>query len=87
MMVTNTRYEFTLGGGSISVIGLQDYSPGQIRKVDVWKVVVPEVHANKLGGAEFSSWGSMLKTLADVFCGGHTDAASARLILKFDHRA
>lgn len=86
MMIPSRTYEFTppSGGPPIAVHGLQDYSPGQTRKVEIWRLEVPAEHVAKLGShIEFDSWATMLATLANMFCDGDKDAAEARLILKF----
>jgi hypothetical protein len=85
MMIPNQQYEFTPSNGDptrpIVILGLQEYSPGQTRKVDVWKLVLPAEYAPQFGGhVEFPHFSSMLTALANHFCGGDEAAVSARLI-------
>jgi hypothetical protein len=85
-MIATRRHEFTPpnGGPPITVHGLQDYSPGQSRKVEVWKLDVPAVHAVQFGGhVEFDNWKVMIATLARMFCSGDEKAASDRMVLKW----
>lgn len=87
--VPTAIYEFTPpnGGPAISVSGLQDYSPGQPRKADVWKLGVPAEHAAAFGGhLEYGSYDSAVAALAQQFCGGDIGAARRCLVLKFDDR-
>lgn len=89
MMVPTCRYGFTPpdGGPPIGVSGLQDYSPGQMIEVDVWKLELPPERAVQFGShVEFASHDSLLTALAQHFCNGDKIAASALLILKFDNR-
>jgi hypothetical protein len=68
----------------IKVLGLQNYSPDQSRKVDVWKLDVPPEYTSRFGGhVEFDSWKVMIATLARMFCDGDEKAASDRMVLKW----
>jgi hypothetical protein len=89
MMIPNRTYEFTppSGGPPITVHGLQDYSPGQSRKVDVWRAEPsPEMESRFGGHVEFDNWKVMIATLARMFCDGDEKAASDRMVLKWSNR-
>ena len=88
-MMIECTYEFTPPGGKarIKIHGMQPYSPGQTRKVKVWKLDVPDEYAARLErDAEFDSWGVVIRTLANLFCGGEEQAAKERLVITFDQR-
>lgn len=85
MMIANVIYEFRpLSSGSpVRVLGVQDYSAGQVRKVEAWRLDLPAEYADQFGGhVEFESWDAMLSALASAFFGGDTGAVSERLVLK-----
>ncbi len=85
MMIANVIYEFRpLSSGSpVRVLGVQDYSPGQVQKVEAWRVDFPAEYAGQFGDhVEFDSWDAMLSALAGAFLDGDTDAVSERLMLK-----
>lgn len=78
--IPNQRLEFTPPGGSEAIViwGLQDYSPRQTPKSDVWRLMVPAAYVGILpDGTEFSSFGQVSVTLARAFCGGDQAMASA----------
>jgi hypothetical protein len=84
-MIANVVYEFTpLSSGSpVRVLGVQDYSPGQARRVETWRLDLPAEYAGQFGNhVEFDSWDAMLSALACAFLDGDTDAVSERLVLK-----
>ena len=83
MMIANMVYEFIplANASPIRILGVQDYSPGQVRKVDAWRLDLPAEHAARFGDqVEFDSWDAMLSALAGAFLGGDTDAVSERLV-------
>ena len=85
MMIANTIYEFTplASGSPVRILGVQDYSPGQARKVEAWRLDLPAEYAGQFGGhVEFESWDAMLFALAGAFLDGDTNAVSERLVLK-----
>ena len=72
MKIPSCRYEFTPpdGGPPIGVSGLQDYSPGQTRKVDVWRIEVSAELAAQFGvRTEFGSHDSMLAARSTILYG------------------
>ncbi len=80
-MIPNRMYEFTPPNGDpsrpIVVLGLQDYSPGQTQKTDIWKLDLPAEHAAQFAGhVEFDSYKSK------AILQGDEAVASARLIPK-----
>ncbi len=86
MMIPNRRYEFTPPGSSspITISGLQDYSPGKARKVEVYKVDMSAEQAAQFGGhVEFDTWKAVIVTLARMFCDGDEKDASDRMVLKW----
>ena len=89
MMISNRRYEFTPPDSSSAIIieGLQHYSPGRTRKVDVYKLDVPAEHAARFGGrVDFNTWKALIATLARMFCDGDEKAAADRMVLKWSDR-
>jgi hypothetical protein len=85
--ITNQTYEFRPPDGDpdhpILIHGLQEDSPGQSRKVDIWKVTVPPEYAAEFGNRdEFGSYGAMVRALAGLFCGGDENAAANLLTMK-----
>ena len=67
--IINQRYEFRPPGGDpvqpILVRGIQEYSPGQLRKNDLWEVKAPQAYADKLEGlTECDSYGAVGRLLA-----------------------
>jgi len=84
MMIANTIYEFRplASGSPVRVLGVQDYSPGQVRKVETWRLDLPAEYADQVGDhVEFDSWDAMLSALAGAFLDGDIDAVSERLVL------
>ena len=78
MMITNQRYTFTPPGHTapIKINGVQNYSPGQMRQVDVYLLFVPpELQSLLPDRYECDTWGDVLRTLARVFCDGDEKAA------------
>jgi hypothetical protein len=80
-MIPNQRFLFVPPGGSvlepIVILGLQDFSPGQTHKVQVWKFTVPPgAGPEHLSQEEPTSWSGVLRTLARYFPG--EDEASLR---------
>jgi hypothetical protein len=87
--IQNQVYEFVPPQGSvqIKILVLQDYSPGQARKVHVWRVEPPPELASCFGGhVEFDNWKVLIATLARMFCDGDEKAASDRMVLKWSDR-
>lgn len=83
--IPNQIYQFTPPEGSvpIRILGLQDYSPGQNRKVDAWRIEAPPELAVRFGNdLEFDTWKVVVATLARMFCDGDEKAVSARMVLK-----
>ena len=75
MKVIEQIYEFTPPDGDpgepIKVIGLQDYSPDQPRKVAVWEITVPGRYRSRLpNGLECHSYAEVCGTLARCFFDG-----------------
>ena len=71
----NQRYEFTPPYGDptqpILVFGVQEYSPGQSRECNLWRLKVPDAYAGKLDDqTECDSYGSVCRLLAGIFFGG-----------------
>lgn len=90
-MVINRVYEFTPPDGAavIKVVGLQNYSPGQTRKVDLWILEAPTEYAAHFGKGipEFERWSVLVATLANMFCDGNEKDASERLVLKYEDKS
>ena len=85
MMIANMIYEFTplASGSPVRVLGVQDYSAGQVQKVEAWRLDLPAEYEGQFGGdVEFDSWDAMLSALAWAFLDGDIDAVSERLALK-----
>jgi hypothetical protein len=87
MMIINQRLEFTPPDGDpdrpILILGLQEYSPGQARKVDLWKLEPPAEFAALFGAhVEFDTYASMCATLANRFCDGDQAAVRDRIKTK-----
>jgi hypothetical protein len=85
MIIANTIYEFTplASGAPVRVLGVQNYSPGQVQKVETWRLDLPAEYAGQFGDhVEFDSWDAMLSALASAFLDGDIDAVSERLVLK-----
>lgn len=83
MMIVNRRYEFRPPNGQvpITVLALQDYSPGQTQKVDIWKVDPPAQYATAFGDhLEFSSYATLIARLATLFCRDDQALAAERLV-------
>lgn len=79
MLIPNQTYQFVPPEGDttkpIKIDGLQEYSPEQSRKVDVWAFTVPDAYASKLqDGTECRSYGEVIRTLAAAFCDGDEEA-------------
>ncbi|PSM15854.1 hypothetical protein C7T96_23120 [Nitratireductor sp. StC3] len=86
MLIPNQTYQFVPRDGDITkpiiIAGLQGYSPGQSRKVDVWAFTVPDAYRSKLqDGTECRSYGEVIRTLAAVFYDGDEEAVG-RLMKK-----
>lgn len=85
MKVINQRYEFLPPKGdptlAIVILGLQEYSPGRTRKVEVWTIHdPPETYALMLGRRfEFDNWKVLVEALAHVFCDDDLAVAAERL--------
>jgi len=84
MLITTQTYAFTPPGGDprspIMIFGLQEYEPGQSRKVDVWRLSVPaEVETSLPTGTEFYTFAGVTRILAQLFCDGD-ESAVAQLI-------
>lgn len=79
-MIINQTYRFQPPGGDAPIViyGLQEYSPGQVRKVDVWKLNVPEPYRELISdGEELTSYGSVIRALARLFCDADEQKAKA----------
>lgn len=88
-LIPNQIYEFTPpeGAAPITILGLQDYSPGQRSKVDVWRIKPPPELAARFGShVEFDTWKVVVATLAGMFCDGDEKAVSDRMVLKHSDR-
>ncbi len=85
MKVQNQRYQFVPPGGDsadpIQILGLQEYSPGQSQKVDVWLLKVPDQYHKFLKtDMECDSFGEVLRILAHLYFDG--DIAKAENAVK-----
>jgi hypothetical protein len=74
-MMPNQRYRFVPPGGDhtspILIVGLQDYSPGQQHKVDVWRFEVPAAYQDALpDGTECDSYAAACGLVARVYFDG-----------------
>ena len=84
MQIPNQIYEFTPPGGEgkppIVILGLQEYSPGQSRKVDLWRFEVPDDFVGNIpNGTEVTTFAVVERYLAESFCEG--DQAAVRPLL------
>jgi hypothetical protein len=73
MKIANQRYYIAIPGypEPVRLLGLQEYSPGQSSRVDVWQIQVPKELQDKLqDGWEASSYPEALRTIARAFFGG-----------------
>ena len=81
MKIQNQSYQFVPPGGDpanpIRILGLQEYSPGQSRKTDVWLLKVPEAYRHAIpDGTECESYGAVLRFIARIYFDG--DDAKAK---------
>jgi hypothetical protein len=75
MLISNSEYEFRPPNDAsalpILISGLQEYSPGQSRKSNVWRLRVPELYRDKISDdTECSSYGEVSRLLARAFFDG-----------------
>jgi hypothetical protein len=73
--VINQRYEFRPPNGDpgapIEIIGLQEYSPGQTKACDLWRLHVPPKYINQVQDqSECATYGGVTRLLANAFFGG-----------------
>lgn len=71
--IANERYFYIPPGGEaqITLLGGQEYSPGQPRQNTIWRFIVPEEYAARLtGNLECASFAEARQTLARVFVEG-----------------
>ena len=81
--MVNQRYEFVPPDGDpadpIVISGLQEYAPGQQRKVDVWTIEVPQALRGALAdGWECRSYAEVTRMLAHAFFNGDESLVSMR---------
>ncbi len=63
------------------MLALQEYSPGQQHKTDVWKVQPPDGLEVIFGShVEFASYQSLIAMLATTFCQSDQAIAAERMV-------
>lgn len=87
MLALNQSHEITVPGGDparpVKLLGMQDYSPGQTRKVDEWHVQVPDDLLARWGNHHFfGSYKAACEAIATVFFGGDEAALEANMVSK-----
>lgn len=85
MRFIEQRHEFRPPNGDpsrpIVILGLQDYSPGQTRKVKVWRLKVPDEYRGRVSDeTECSSFGEVCRTLASCFFDGDVERVKPCII-------
>lgn len=68
-------------GEPVLLAGIQEFSPGQSPKIDLWVVVVSSLHTEEFGEyTEFGSFDAACVALALVFFGGDDAALKANMV-------